>query len=119
MAFWNLVKHYYITIGERYHVNPVIFPGIHIIATPLFIACVGWIVYNHKHKKPIALPVIIAALIFNAANIYLIAAGENIPIWIYWVLATSTMFSAYFTILKVRKRLNKAEPGENRYDNAN
>lgn len=104
-TFWNLIKHYYVSIGERYHVNPVIFPAIHIIATPLFIASVWWIVYNHKHKSSIILPVVVAILVFNAANIYLVAAGKNIPIWVYMILLASTLLSGYFTIIKVRKRL--------------
>lgn len=31
------IKEYYITIGNKYHVDPVIFLGIHVVATPLFI----------------------------------------------------------------------------------
>jgi hypothetical protein len=77
---WEAVKDYYISLGENYKVNPVIFLVIHVIATPLFIATVGWIVRNYRAKKSLVLPVIISTLIFNAANIYLVIAGKNISL---------------------------------------
>ncbi len=58
-------------LGEKYSVEPNVFVGIHIIATPLFAAAVGWLIYNQRKGKSILLPAIIARLIFNAANIYL------------------------------------------------
>jgi hypothetical protein len=102
---WEAVKDYYISLGENYKVNPVIFLVIHVIATPLFIANVGWIVRNYRAKKSLVLPVIISTLIFNAANIYLVIAGKNIPLWIYAILIITTIISGYFSIKKVKKKL--------------
>jgi hypothetical protein len=102
---WEAVKDYYISLGENYKVNPVIFLVIHVIATPLFIANVGWIVRNYRAKKSLVLPVIISTLIFNAANIYLVIAGKNISLWIYAILIITTIISGYFSIKKVKKKL--------------
>jgi prepilin signal peptidase PulO-like enzyme (type II secretory pathway) len=102
---WEAVKDYYISLGENYKVNPVIFLVIHVIATPLFIATVGWIVRNYRAKKSLVLPVIISTLIFNAANIYLVIAGKNISLWIYAILIITTIISGYFSIKKVKKKL--------------
>lgn len=102
---WEAIKEYYTTIGNRYHVNPIIFVGIHVIATPLFLMAVAWIIGNVRKKKPIIIPVIAATVIFNAANIYLIIYGKSIPFWIYLILATTTIISGYFSIVKIRKKI--------------
>ncbi len=98
-------------LGEKFSVDPVIFVGIHIIATPLFAAAVWWIVYNSKKDRSIMAPAITAFFIFNAANIYLIAFGKNFPIWVYIILFVTTVITSYFTIVKIRKRLRKNATG--------
>ncbi|MDZ4807486.1 MAG: hypothetical protein SGI96_04380 [Bacteroidota bacterium] len=103
---WETIKDYYITLGENYHVNPIIFLGIHIIATPLFILSVAWLIKNYRQKKSIMWPVIVSIFIFNAANIYLVIFGKNIPWWIYAILAATTIISSYFSYKKVRKKIN-------------
>ena len=103
---WEAVKNYYITLGKNYHVDPLTFLGIHIIATPLFVLCVAWLIKNYRQKKSILWPVIIAIFIFNAANIYLVIFGTNIPWWIYTILAVTTIISSYFSYKKVRKKIN-------------
>ena len=108
MSWWSAIINYYKEIGERYSVDPVIFVGIHIIATPVFAAAVWWIIYNKKKKKSLVMPIIAATLIFNAANIYLIAVGQNIPWWIYGIVGLTTVVSSYFTIKNVQQKLAKA-----------
>lgn len=99
------IKNYYIALGENYEVNPLIFLGIHVVASPLFIACVAWLVNWYKQKKDIALPVVVSLLIFNAANIYLVVFGKNIPWWIYGILLATTLISGYFSYFKIRKKM--------------
>ncbi len=102
---WEVIKNYYKSLGENYKVDPVIFLAIHVIATPVFIAAVAWIVSNYKAKRSLVLPVVVATLVFNAANIYLVIVGKNIPWWIYALLATTTILSGYFSIKKIKKKL--------------
>lgn len=105
MNWWESIKSYYITLGERYSVDPILFVGIHIVATPLFAAAVWWIVHNKKKGRSILLPSITAAFIFNAANIYLVLYGRNIPWWIYGIVGVTTLVSTYFTVRKIKKRI--------------
>ncbi len=104
---WETIKNYYISLGRNYHVDPLIFLGIHVVATPLFLIAIAWLVKNHRQKKSVLWPAIASIFIFNAANIYLVIFGKNIPWWIYMILITTTIISSYFTIRKIRKRLNK------------
>lgn len=105
---WEAIRNYYVTIGNKYHVNPVIFLGIHVVATPLFVLCVAWLIKKYKKKESIFLSVIIALLIFNAANIYLIFFGKNIPWWIYSIVSVTTIISGYFSYKRIRQRITKS-----------
>jgi hypothetical protein len=102
---WNSIKQYYHTLGEKYSVDPVLFLAIHIVATPLFILAVSWLLKNFKRKKPLFLPVITALFIFNAANIYLVLSGRNIPWYIYFILGITTLISGFFSYRKIRTKM--------------
>jgi hypothetical protein len=104
---WEAIKNYYITLGEKYSVNPIIFFGIHVAATPPFLASVGWIIKNIRDRESIVVPIVIALLFFNAANIYLIIAGKNIPFWIYIIIGATTLFSGYLTYKKIKNKANE------------
>jgi hypothetical protein len=106
MAWWENIKNYYITLGEKYEVDPLLFVGIHVVATPLFAAAVWWVIYNKRKKRSLVIPGIVAAFIFNAANIYLVLWGRNIPWWIYAIVIVTTVISTYFTVTKIRQRLH-------------
>ncbi|GAC1387384.1 MAG: hypothetical protein NVSMB45_17130 [Ginsengibacter sp.] len=106
-SIWELIKDYYSKIGMKYNVNPVIFVGIHVIATPLFILSVSWLISRYYKKKDIFFPAIITVFIFNAANIYLVIFGKNIPWYIYSILAFTTLASGYFSYLKIKKRIHQ------------
>lgn len=95
-------------LGNKYHVDPVIFVGIHVIATPLFVGAVAWIVRNARQKKSIFIPSLVAAFIFNAANIYLVIFGRDVPFWIYLIISVTTIISGYFSIKKINKKIHSA-----------
>ena len=102
---WEGIKNYYITLGKNYHVNPIIFLGIHVIATPLFILSTAWILKNYRQKKSLLFPVVTALLIFNAANLYLAFFGKQIPWWIYAFLIITTTVSGFYSYTKIRKKI--------------
>ncbi len=107
LHIWEVIKNYYTNIGYKYHVNPVIFLGIHIVATPFFLLSVAWLIKNYRQKKELVLPATVSVFIFNAANIYLVIAGKNIPWWIYIFLVITTIISGYFSFLEARKKMKK------------
>ncbi len=110
MSWWNNIASYYTAIGEKYRVNPIIFIGIHVVATPLFAAIVYWIIYNKKQQKSLLLPSILAVFVFNAASIYLIIFGKNIPAYIYLIVASSAIISGYFSYRKIKEKVAAIKP---------
>ena len=103
---WEAIKEYYTTIGNKYHVDPVIFLGIHVVATPLFIFAVAWLVKRYKKKQTIILPAITCVFIFNAANIYLVLFDKNLPWFIYFILAITSIITGYFSYVKIKTKLD-------------
>ena len=103
---WEAIKEYYTTIGNKYSVDPVIFLGIHVVATPLFICASEWLVKRYKKKQNIILPAITSVFIFNAANIYLILFGKNIPWFIYFILGITSIITGYFSYVKIKNKLD-------------
>ncbi len=102
---WEAVKNYYIALGKNYHVDPLIFLGIHIIATPLFIFSLAWLIKNYPQKEIYSLAGNYCGIYFNAANNYLVTFGTNIPWWIYTLLVVTTIISSFFSYKKVRKKI--------------
>ena len=103
---WEAIKEYYTTIGNKYHVDPVIFLTIHVVATPLFIFAVAWLVKRYKKKQTIILPAITCVFIFNAANIYLVLFGKNFPWFIYFILSITSIITGFLSYVKIKNKLD-------------
>lgn len=107
MEWWLLLKEWFLSLGERYHVNPYIFGSIYVGAIPLFFLCLGWTVKNLKNRKPFVLPVLLTGIHFVSAYIYLIIAGRNIPFWVYVFIVAMVVYGAYSTVVKISKQISK------------
>ncbi|HET6567250.1 MAG TPA: hypothetical protein VFG50_04735 [Rhodothermales bacterium] len=106
---WNAVKDWFIGLGTKYGVNPIIFGSIYVGAIPFFTLSVAWLVRNVRRKRPITLPVLCASFCFVSAYLDLLVAGHDLPLWVYGVLAAMIVFGAYSTVRKVRARLAARE----------
>lgn len=115
---WDSLREWFLSLGEEYGVNPVIFGSIYVGAIPFFTLCVGWIVHNYRKGKSIALPVMAAGFFFVSAYLYLFFAGHNIPWWVYVLLAALIIFGAVSTYRSVRQKAKKAREEESGKMNA-
>lgn len=106
---WETIQQWFLGLGSKYGVNPLIFGAIYIGAIPFFSASIAWLIRNFRHGKSIVLPAISALLFFISAYIYLIIAGKNVPLWVYAVVVLLVVFGAYSTIKKVRKKIRTDE----------
>lgn len=98
---------WFMSLGDQYGVNPLVFGAIYIGAIPFFTLSVAWIVRNHRKQKSLVLPVISTLFFFVSAYIYLIIAGENVPLWVYGIIASMVAYGAYSTIRKISKAVNE------------
>ena len=107
MIWWETFKEWFLSLGGKYHVNPYIFGGIYVGAIPFFFLCLGWTIKNIKLQKPIVIPVLLTGLFFISAYLYLIIAGKNIPVWVYFFIGILVLYGVYSTVQKVKKQSAK------------
>jgi ABC-type Co2+ transport system permease subunit len=108
--FIEISKDWFLSLGESYGVNPIIFGSIYVGAIPFFTLSIGWLVKNYRKDKPIILPAISATFFFISAYLYLIVAGENVPLWVYGVVVAMVIYGAWSTYKKVKSRIGDIEP---------
>lgn len=104
MEWWIAVKEWFMGLGEKFNVNPLIFGSIYVGAIPFFFASITWLVKNIKNKKPVFLPVMLASLFFVSAYLYLIIVGKNIPAWVYIFIGLVVVYGIVSTVRRVRKK---------------
>ncbi len=109
---WDSIKNWFLSLGENYGVNPLIFGVIYIGAIPFFSLSVAWLISNYRQGKSIVLPTIAALFFFISAYIYLIFAGRNVPFWVYGIVIFMVAFGAYSTVEKIRKQVNEKKAVE-------
>ena len=106
MEWWETSKDWFMSLGEKYNVNPFIFGGIYLGAIPFFFASLYWTIKNIKKKKSFVLPAILTGTFFISAYLYLIVAGENIPVWVYIFIGVMVIYGIYSTLNMIRKKTN-------------
>jgi hypothetical protein len=107
MQWWDTIKHWFLSLGENYGVNPYIFGSIYVGAIPFFFICLSWTIKNIKEKKSSVLPLMLTALFFISAYLYLIIAGKNIPAWVYIFIVIMILYGVYSTMKKIKDKANK------------
>jgi len=98
----ELIHEWLLGLSESYNVNPYIFGGIYVGAIPFFTLSVAWIVRNKKRERPITLPVISTGFFLSSAYIYLMIAGENVPVWVYVLIIGLLGYGIFSTFKKIK-----------------
>lgn len=104
MEWWETSKEWFLSLGDKYNVNPYIFGSIYIGAIPFFLVCLRWTIANVRKKKPFVLPLLLTGFCFISAYLYLIIAGKNIPVWVYGFIGAMIVYGIYSTTVKIKKK---------------
>ncbi len=104
MEWWEIFKEWFLSLGEKYNVNPYIFGGIYVGAIPFFFLCLAWAIRNIKNKKSLVLPALLTGFFFISAYLYLIIVGKNIPVWVYLFIGVMIVYGIYSTIKKIKSK---------------
>ena len=116
---YQSVRAWFLGLGQKYGVNPLIFGSIYVGAIPFFSLSIAWLIRNlRQHKSPV-LPLVCASFCFVSAYLYLLIAGKAIPYWVYVFVALMVGFGIYSTRRKsdpdwgkaVLLRFRQARPG--------
>ena len=99
---------WFLGLGETYGVDPIIFGIIYVGAIPLFWVALVWLARSIKHKKSIVAPVLLAGSCAVSSYVYLIIAGENVPVWVYILISVIISYALYATWQKVQQKKQEA-----------
>ncbi len=105
---WETFTEWFLSLGDQYGVNPIIFGSIYVGAIPFFTLSIVRLIRNLRRKQSIVLPALSASFFFVSAYLYLLVAGHNIPLWVYGFIAVMIAYGVYSTIKKIRTQA--AEP---------
>ncbi len=101
---WETFTEWFLSLGDQYGVNPVIFGSIYVGAIPFFMVSVARLVRNLRRRQSIVLPALSASFFFVSAYLYLLVVGHNIPLWVYGFIAVMIAYGAYSTVQKIRRQ---------------
>ena len=101
---WETFTEWFLSLGDQYGVNPIIFGSIYVGAIPFFTVSVAWLVRNLRRRQSIVLPALSASFFFVSAYLYLLVAGRNIPVWVYGFIAVMIAYGVYSTVQKIRQQ---------------
>jgi ABC-type Co2+ transport system permease subunit len=104
---WEAITTWFMSIGENYGVNPLIFGAIYVGAIPFFTLAIGWLVRNYRRGRSIVLPVLAASFCFVSAYLYLAVAGHSIPLWVWVVLALMIVIGAASAVRSVLQQIRQ------------
>jgi hypothetical protein len=104
MEWWEASRDWVLDLGEKYSVNPYIFAGLYFGAIPFFILSLRWTIKSIRRKKPVVLPLILTAVTFKAAYIYVLISGKNIPWWVYMLISFVIGYGAITTYNKIKNK---------------
>ena len=101
---WETFTEWFLSLGDQYGVNPIIFGSIYVGAIPFFTVSIARLVRNLRRKQSIVLPALSASFFFVSAYLYLLVAGRNIPVWVYGFIAVMIAYGVYSTVQKIRQQ---------------
>ena len=102
---WTGAKAWFLGLGAKYGVNPIIFGAIYVGAIPFFLASVAWLIRNVRSHRSIVLPALCASFFLISAYLYLIFAGKNIPVWVYFFVVAMIGYGAYSTVRSIKNKV--------------
>lgn len=100
----STIHEWLMNLSADYNVNPYIFATIYVGAIPFFTVSVAWIIRNKKQEKPVTLPVLSTGFFLSSAYLYLLVAGENVPVWVYAVVVGLLGYGIYSTFKKITEK---------------
>ena len=95
---------WFMGLGDAYGVDPLIFGSLYVGTIPFFWGSVVWLVRNVRKGYDITAPALSTMVFMVLAYVYLFWTGENLPVWIYLMVAATVGYGVVATIQKVRAK---------------
>jgi len=104
---WEEIKDWFLGLGAKYGVNPMIFGTIYVGAIPFFMASVAWLIRNLRLRRSPFLPALATGVCLISSYLYLMIVGHNIPLWVYFFVACMLCYGAYSTLRTIKVKVRQ------------
>ncbi len=81
--WFSSLSHWLLSLVPRYGVNPTVFAVLYVGSIPFFAASLGWTAARLRSHRPAALPALLTGFFFLSADLYVLAFGHGLPLWVY------------------------------------
>jgi hypothetical protein len=102
-------KEWLTTLGEKHGVNPLFLGCLYLTSKVSLFTLLGFAVRNIRAKRPAITLLLLAGISFSIPYLYIIIAGRNLAVWVYFLIGFIFAYGAY-TIWK--KATEKPKPAE-------
>ena len=109
LNYWALLSDKAFELSSYYGVDPLIFSLLYVGTIPPLWFSIAWIVRNSQKNTPVTVPIVITFLCYTGTYIYLVIAGQNIPVWVYCIAVGMIAFSGYKIHKKVSAKLSQTD----------
>jgi len=106
---WDKGVAWFLSLGEQYGVDPIIFGSIYVGAIPLFTLSVAWLIRSKRKEKPLTLPAVSAGFWFISSYLYVFIAGENIPWWVYGAVVVFLVYAGYASFRNIQSKITRGD----------
>ncbi len=110
---WDVLRDWFLGLGDKYGVNPIVFGTIYVGAIPFFSLSLAWLIRRLRRRESIVLPALSAAFFFVSAYLYLVVVGRNVPAWVYVFIVAMLVAGAVSAVRKVRTGVRSDAVEEN------
>ncbi|MFD2144798.1 hypothetical protein [Mucilaginibacter antarcticus] len=97
--YFNQFTHWLTTLGEKHGVDPLLLGCLYLTSKVSLFTLLGFAIRNMRAKKPAITLLLLAGISFCIPYTYIIIAGRNLAIWVYFVIGFIFAYGA-FTIWK-------------------
>ena len=101
---WESAYAWVLSLGEKHHVDPILFGVIYVIAITISWVSVIWLIRNVRTKRPVYCPVGAIAFFHAVPYLYIVIAGRDISWWAYvsiGVLVALALAGAIFKVCQI------------------
>jgi hypothetical protein len=102
--YLTLLKDWIIALGDKHDVDPLLLGCLYLVSKLSFFTFIGLLLRNLRAKKPIVTIILLAAVSFSLPYVYLIIAGRNIPVWVYFFIGCMFIYGGYSIWKKVTEK---------------
>jgi hypothetical protein len=108
--YFNQFTEWLTTLGEKHGVHPLFLGCLYFTSKVSLFTLLGFAIRNIRAKKPAVTLLLFAGISFSLPYLYIIIAGRNLAVWVYFVIGAIFLYGAYAIWKKATEKPVPEEP---------